>query len=147
MKIARGVPRGPRPLSINLFAAILLTLAIWNLAIALFDLPAQEEFLRSLGLGLDWNRDWTIVTSSAWFTVELIPIALVWLKASRFARAFIACMAVVKVVLIVINLTMLYALPGIAVGQLIALLAVTLLFTRGANDWFSRREVDPEIFR
>ncbi len=141
------IARGPRPLSINLFAGVLVVLAVWNLATALFDLPTQEEFLRSLGLGLDWNRDRTIVTSSAWFTIELIPIALVWLAASRFARIFIACMAGVKLVLIVINLTTLYALPGVAVGQLIALSAVALLFTRGANEWFSRREVDPEIFR
>ena len=142
MKIARG----PRPLSINLFAGILLALAAWNLVVALFDLPAQEEFLRSLGLGLEWNRDWTIVTSSAWFTIELIPIALVWLAASRFARAFIACMAGLKVVLILTNLPMLYALPGILAGQLISLAAVALLFTRGAQQWFERREVDPATF-
>lgn len=138
--------KGPRPLSINLFAGILLVLAIWNLAVALFDLPAQEEFLRSLGLGLDWNRDWTIVTSSAWFTIELIPIAFVWIAASRFARMFIACMAGVKAVLLLTNLPMLYALPGIAAGQLIALSAVALLFTRGAQDWFAKEEIDPETF-
>ncbi len=140
------IAQGPRPISINLFAAILLTIAVWNLATALFDLPAQEEFLRSLGLGLDWNRDWTIITSCAWFTIELIPIALVWLSASRFARGFIVVMAGVKVLLIFINLTMLYALPGIAMGQLIALSAVALLFTRGANEWFGKREVDLETF-
>lgn len=125
----------------------MFALAAGNLTTALFDLPAQEEFLRSLGLGLDWNRDWTIVTSSAWFTIELIPIALVWLAASRFARGFIACMAGLKAVLMAINLTMLYALPAVAIGQLVALSAVVLLFTPGANEWFAKREVDPEIFR
>ena len=138
--------RGPRPLSIHLFAGTLLAIACWNLAVALFDLPAQEEFLRSLGLGLDWNRDWTIVTSSAWFTIELIPIALVWLFASRFARAFIACMAGLKAVLLVSNLTMLYALPGVFAGQSIALAAVALLFTRGARDWFNQERIDPATF-
>ncbi len=141
------IARGPRPLSINLFAGILVSLACWNLAVALFDLPAQEEFLRSLGLGLDWNRDWTIVTSSAWFTIELIPIALVWLVAANFARWFVSVMAAIKVVLIFANLPMLYALPGILAGQAISLAAVALLFTRGANAWFKgNRQVDSRVF-
>jgi hypothetical protein len=140
------VRRGPRPLAIHLFAGILLALAGFNLAAALFDLPAQQEMLASLGLGLEWNRDWTIVTSSAWFTIELIPISLVWLAASRFARWLIASMAAIKVVLILTNLPMLYALPGILGGQTIALGAVALLFTRGANEWFARREPDPAVF-
>ncbi|MDJ0644258.1 MAG: hypothetical protein QNJ15_15700 [Erythrobacter sp.] len=137
---------GPRPFSINLFAGILLALACWNLAVALFDLPAQEEFLRSLGLGLDWNRDWTIVTSSAWFTIELIPVALVWLVAAPFARWFVTAMALVKIVLILTNLPMLYALPGILAGQSISLAAVALLFTPSANTWFDREEADAALF-
>lgn len=136
----------PRPLAVNAFAAILLALAAWNLAAALWDLPAQEEILRSLGLGFEWNRDWTIVASSAWFTVELVPITAVWLFASRFARGFITAMAAIKVVLILSNLPMLYALPGILLGQSLSLLAVALLYTPAANAWFERREQDPAVF-
>lgn len=139
-------PRGPRPFAINLFAAILLGLALWNLTVALFDLPAQEEFLASLGLGFEWNRDWTITASSAWFTIELIPIALVWLTASRFARVFVTAMAAIKVVLILTNLPMLYAVPGILIGQAISLGAVALLYTRGAHEWFTRKDPDPATF-
>jgi len=143
MKLARGL----RPPSINLFAGILGALACWNLSVALFDLPAQQELLASLGLGLDWNRDWTIITSSAWFTIELIPIALVWLVAAEFARWFITAMAVIKIALILANLPMLYALPGILVGQSISLVAVALLFTKGANAWFAGdRGVNLQIF-
>ncbi len=142
MKLASG----PRPVSINLFAAILLALACWNLTVALFDLPAQQDFLASLGLGLEWNRDWTIVTSSAWFTIELIPVVLVWLVAAGFARWFITAMAVFKIVLILSNLPMLYALPGILAGQSISLVAVALLFTPGANAWFNRKEADAALF-
>ncbi|MEE4337603.1 hypothetical protein [Erythrobacter sp.] len=138
--------RGPRPLAVHAFAAVLLGLAAWNLAAALWDLPAQEEILRSLGLGFEWNRDWTIVASSAWFTVELIPILAVWLWASRFARGFITAMAGVKVVLILSNLPMLYALPGVLAGQSISLVAVALLYTRAANDWFARKSDDPAVF-
>ena len=138
--------KGPRPFAINLFAAILLTLACVNLTVALFDLPAQEELLASLGLGFEWNRDWTIVASSAWFTIELIPIALVWLTASRFARWFVTIMAVIKVVLILTNLPMLYAVPGILIGQSISMGAVALLFTRAANDWFAQEEPDLATF-
>lgn len=144
--MSRPFKRGPRPFSINLFAGILLALACWNLTVALFDLPAQQEFLASLGLGLKWNRDWTIVTSSAWFTIELIPVALVWIAGSTFARGFITAMAAIKVVLILTNLPMLYALPGILAGQSIALVAVALLFTQGASNWFNHREADPALF-
>ena len=125
-----------RPWAINLFAAILLTFAMLNLATALFDLPAQEEALKSLGLGLEWNRDWTIVASSAWFTIELIPIALVWLFASRFARLFLLAMAALKVVLMLSNLPMLYALPGLLAGHVITVGAIALLFTQSASQWF-----------
>ena len=138
--------RGPRPLAINLFAAILLGLAVVNLTVALFDLPAQEEFLASLGLGFEWNRDWTIVASSAWFTIELIPILLVWLIASRFARWFITAMALIKVFLILTSLPMIYVIPGILLGQCIFLGAVALLFTRQASDWFTNETPDPTIF-
>jgi hypothetical protein len=143
---AMSRPSGPRPFAINLFAAILLGLACWHLAVALFDLPAQEEFLASLGLGFEWNRDWTIVASSAWFTIELIPIVLVWLTASRFARGFVTVMAVARVVLLLTNLPMLYALPGILIGQAIWLGAVALLYTHAANQWFMHKEADPATF-
>jgi hypothetical protein len=140
------IVRGPRPLPVSIFAFVLLGLAAWNLAAALFDLPAQAETLRSLGLGLEWNRDWTIVASAAWFTIELIPITAVWLFASRFARAFITAMAGLKAVLILTNLPMLYALPGILLGQSIALVAVGLLFARDSNRWFAREEGDLATF-
>lgn len=136
----------PRPFAINLFAAILLGLALVNLTVALFDLPAQEEFLASLGLGFEWNRDWTIVASSAWLTIELIPILLVWLVASRIARWFITGMALIKVFLILTNLPMIYVIPGILLGQSISLGAVALLFTQAANDWFSNETPDPATF-
>ena len=149
-----------RPWAINLFAAILLTFAMLNLATALFDLPAQEEALRSLGLGLEWNRDWTIVASSAWFTIELIPIALVWLFASlpqdlcgflegrsRFARLFLLAMAALKAVLMLSNLPMLYALPGLLAGHVITIGAIALLFTHSANRWFNPPDrPDPRAF-
>ncbi|MEQ8410315.1 MAG: hypothetical protein RIC51_01555 [Erythrobacter sp.] len=138
--------RKERPLAVNAFAAVLLGLAAWNLVVALWDLPAQEEILRSLGLGFEWNRDWTIVASSAWFTVELIPVVAVWLLASRFARGLITAMAGIKVALILSNLPMLYALPGILVGQSISLLAVALLYTRAANAWFGKEADDPALF-
>lgn len=143
MKLAKG----PRPAGINAFAMILLALAAWNLSAALFDLPAQQEALAALGLGLQWNRDWTIVASSAWFTIELIPIALVWLVASPFARWFIVGVTATKALLVISNLQMLYAFPGVLAGQMISFCAVALLFTRGANDWFSPgREVDAHEF-
>lgn len=138
--------KGPRPWPIHLFALILLAIAVLNLTAALWDLPRQEEFLRALGLGFEWNRDLAIVASSAWFTVELIPILLVWLMASRFARGFITVMAGVKAAMILGDLLLLYALPGLMLGQGVALAAVALLYTRDANAWFAKQEPDPATF-
>lgn len=138
---------GPRPAAINAFAAILLAIAIWNLASALLDLPGQQALLEALGLGPSWGRDGTIVASSAWFTIELIPIALVWLTASRFARWFIVSMTALKAVLVIANLDMVYAFPGKFAGLSISAAAVALLFTRGGNAWFERQEaVDAHKF-
>ncbi|MHA7820695.1 MAG: hypothetical protein ACX930_13690 [Erythrobacter sp.] len=141
------IKRGPRPWPINFFAVVLLTIAGLQLSAALLDLPGQQEFLRALGLGIAWDRDWTIVASSAWFTIELIPIILVWLVASRFARGFITAMAVIKAVVILGDLLSFYALPGLLLGQGVALVTVTLLYTRDANEWFAREGIDPATFR
>lgn len=138
--------RGARPWPINLFALTLLTIATLNLAAALLDLEAQQEFLRTLGLGFMQNRDGAIIASSAWFTIELIPIALVWVAASRFARGFITVMAAIKALLLLGDLLLFYALPGLMVGQAIALAAVALLYTRDADAWFAKEEVNPETF-
>jgi len=139
--------REPRPITVNLFALILLAIAGLNLGSALFDLPAQEEALKALGLGLEWNRDWTIVASSAWFTVELIPIALIWLLGSKFARWLLVSMAIIKSILMFGNLPMLYAAPGLLAGNLLAMGAIALLFTRDANRWFETApQTDPRDF-
>lgn len=138
--------RGPRPWPINLFALTLLAIATLNLGAALFDLNAQQEFLRTLGLGFMQNRDGAIIASSAWFTIELIPIVLVWVIASRFARGFITVMAVFKGILLLGDLLLYYALPGLMVGQAIALAAVALLYTRDADAWFAKEEADSATF-
>ncbi len=138
---------GPRPRSVKAFAAIVLALACWNLATALFDLPGQEGFLRSLGLGFEWNRDWTIVASSAWFTIELIPIALVWFFASGFARWLVLAMASLKLLLLLSNPPLLYAVPGLLMGSLVTFGAIALLFSRDAAGWFNpAEEVDHDAF-
>lgn len=143
-----AAPRsGSRPRTVKAFAVIVLALACWNLATALFDLPAQESFLRALGLGFEWNRDWTIVASSAWFTIELIPIALVWFFASRFARWLVLAMAVIKLLLLLSNPPLLYAVPGLLIGSLITFGAIGLLFSRDAAGWFNpEAEVDTDAF-
>ena len=138
--------KGPRPWPIHAFALTLLTIATLNLSAALLDLTAQQEFLRALGLGFLENRDGAIIASSAWFTIELIPIVLVWGFASRFARTFISVMAAIKALLLIGDLLLFYALPGLMVGQGIALAAVALLYTRDADRWFAKDEVDLATF-
>ncbi|WP_271439742.1 hypothetical protein [Pontixanthobacter luteolus] len=90
-----------------------------------------------------WSRDLTIVVVSARLSIALIPIALVWFFAARFARWMIALLAFGRL----INLPGLFAMLGYSssmfalqsTSMALAFIAAALLFTPKANDWFSNK--------
>lgn len=108
-------------------------LAIGHLGLGFVDLAARQHAYAALVPGFAWNRDWTIVATSAWFTIELIPAVLVWLCASRFARGFVLAMLALALANLLLRMDAEWAdlaRIGLRAG------AVALLYLPAANPWF-----------
>lgn len=140
-----------RPLSINIFAAAFLASALIAFLDGLWDIPAMQTLLGESVPGIAWSRDAVIVTLSARLSIALIPVAMVWLSAVRFARWMVAVLALGKL----LNLPQ--GLAAIADGgaidtawltaRALGLLAVAMLFTPASNRWFAKeQEADPAVF-
>jgi uncharacterized membrane protein len=88
--------------------------------------------------------------TSARLTIAAIPVALVWFLASKFAKwmsAFLACLRIFQIPAFVSLLLS----QGIldhrwAISSILAVIAVTFLFTREAREWFDGKEIDPATF-
>lgn len=136
------IRHGPRPLAIRLFAAMFLAQAALALGAGLADIAGYRDYLAANIPRLAFDRDLAIVVMSARFTIALIPVALVWFLASRFARWMVAVLAVGKL----INLPAAWAMladglwlsPLWLAGMLLGLCGAALLFTPGARPWFAR---------
>jgi hypothetical protein len=138
-----------RPASITAFAIIFTAAAVLSLVDGLVRLP---EMLRGAQKLYPWvSRDALIVWHSAWLTIALIPVAMVWLSAIRFARWMVSIMALVKLGLLVTGGKLLLALalsqPLWAAAMVLSLLAVAFLFTPASHHWFARKgDIDPAVF-
>jgi hypothetical protein len=141
-----------RPASITLFAALFFTSALLAFAEALWSLSDQQVQLQKAYPAFTWTRDAVIVWQSAWLSIALIPIAMVWLSAVRFARWMVTIMAAPKL----LGLAMIAAqgwgliaslsLAWLA-SSLLGPIAVALLFTPASNRWFAHKgEDDPAVF-
>jgi hypothetical protein len=138
---------GPRPLAIRAFAAAFLAAAALRLARGLTDLPLAQAGLSHDLPWFAWDRDWTIVALSAWFTIALIPVTWVYLFAAPFARWLVLGFGVVKLG------WALWALPERPLGGFmlaeLALIGIAMLslLTPEAARWFAREpQSDREIF-
>jgi len=140
-----------RPLSINIFAAALLAAAMIAFLDGVQDIPAFQELMRSNLPKIDWSRDAVIVTLSARLSIALIPIAMVWLSAVRFARWMVTVLALGKLLTLPDGLRLIAAGGAVETAWLTALvlglLAVAMLFTPASNRWFARQsQNDPAVF-
>jgi hypothetical protein len=140
-----------RPLSINIFAAAFLSSAVIAFLDGLWDLAAVQAVLREGVPGIAWTRDAVIVTLSARLSIALIPVAMVWLSAVRFARWMVTVLALGKL----FNLPDALRLfangepidPAWTASIVLGLLAVAMLFTPASSRWFAKpQEDDPAIF-
>jgi hypothetical protein len=144
-----------RPLTINIFAAAFLSAALIAFLDGMQDIPGYQAMMRGHVPLIDWTRDAAIVTLSARLSIALIPIAMVWLSAVRFARWMVTVMVVVKL----LNLPEGHRfITGGGAGEplvgpawwasiMLSLLAVAMLFTPASNRWFARQEeADPAVF-
>jgi hypothetical protein len=144
-----------RPISITIFAAAFLSAALLAFLDGMQDIPGYQATMRASVPQIGWTRDVAIVTLSARLSIALIPIAMVWLSALRFARWMVTGMALVKL----LNLPEGHRfITGGGAGEplvggtwwaamLLSLFAVAMLFTPASNRWFADRGgVDPAVF-
>lgn len=130
--------KGPRPWPIRLFAVLFAGAALATLANALLHVDQQAALLAR-----DWpavaTHNGAIVLAGTRFTIALIPVALVWLLASRTARWLVLAMTLGKLAALPQALAAssgLGAWDMVAPATLAASLAGTaLLFTPGAAQW------------
>lgn len=140
-----------RPVSINIFAAAFLIAALLPYVDGLLDLAPHQAFWEATAPQVVWSRDWVIVMLNARLSIALIPIAMVWVSAVRFARWMVAIMALGRVPFALPKIRALIEEgafdPPYFAALLFSLLAVVLLFTPASNRWFKEKGgVDPAVF-
>ena len=138
-----------RPGSITAFAALFFAAALLTFLHAISDLGARQAALATLLPALPWSEDAVIVGQSMWLSIALIPMAMVWLSAVRFARWMVTGMALVKLVNL-LRAGAAAAPAGLAdcAAMLLGLIAVALLFTPASSRWFGQdAETNPAPLR
>jgi hypothetical protein len=143
--------KGPRPWSIWTFALVSTSFAVLRTGLYFTDLAGVQEMFEHILPGFEWNRDWVIVASSAWLTIDLIPVVLVFAFASRFARWFILGMTTLTILLAIYDLSqmdwVLEAVIVASLGMIASMALVGLLFLPASNRWFANSaEADFETF-
>jgi hypothetical protein len=130
--------RGPRPLAIRVFAAAFLAAALLRLVRGLGDLALSQAVFAAHMPWFAWNRDWTIVTLSAEFTIALIPLAWIYLFAAPFARWLVLGFGALRLA---------FLDPAALIGAVLVAVAMASLLTPQAARWFARKEeADPAVF-
>lgn len=140
-----------RPLSINIFAAAFLAAAVIAFLDGIEDIPGFQAIMRAHVPQIDWTRDAVIVWQSARLSIALIPIAMVWLSAARFARWMVTILALGKLLNLPDGIRLIVRGAPVDTAWLaslvLGLIAVAMLFTRASNRWFAQKGgVDPAVF-
>jgi hypothetical protein len=132
--------RGPRPLAIRVFAAAFLAAAVMRLVRGLGDLALSEAVFAAHAPWFAWNRDWTIVTLSAEFTIALIPLVWIYLFAAPFARWLVLGFGALRLA---------FLDPAALAGAVLVAAAMASLLTPAAHRWFARKPAEedgPAVF-
>jgi hypothetical protein len=140
-----------RPMSINVFAAAFLAAALIAFLDGMRDLPAFQNYMSQNVPEIVWTRDAAIVTLSARLSIALIPVAMVWLAAVRFARWMVAVLGLGKLLNLPEGIRLLAEGAPVDAAWLASLalgvFALAMLFTPASNRWFARsEEADPAVF-
>jgi hypothetical protein len=140
-----------RPLTINVFAAAFLAAALIAFLDGLRDIPDMQALLSANVPGIDWSRDAVIVTLSARLSIALIPIAMVWLSAVRFARWMVTVLGLGKLLNLPEGIRLIADGAPLDTAWLTSMVlgvfAIAMLFTPASNRWFAGKgAVDPAVF-
>lgn len=99
-----------------------------------------------------WDRDLTITTLSAVFSIALIPVGIIYFLANRVARWVVTFFTLVELARLPSMIAAFQATGGavhwsyFAQPALLAL-ALIFLFVPASSRWFSHRKgIDPETF-
>ena len=145
------IAKGPRPWTIHLFAIGFAALGTVDLLSTLSNLEVTRENLQFDLPSIIWTQDMVIVLYSALFSIVLIPVAAVWLFASKIARILVTVMSVFPLLNVVAAVYILSRdgfLSAILVWDSIATLClVALLYFRPSGEWFEgRKALDAATF-
>ena len=88
-----SMAKGPRPWSIRAFAVLLLLPGLWHFAAELLELYRWTSRLVTISTENRAEIDWTIITACARLTIVCIPVAAVYLFASKSAKWLITATA------------------------------------------------------
>lgn len=140
-----------RPLTVNVFAAAFLAAALIAFLDGLGDIPDMQALLSANVPGIDWSRDAVIVTLSARLSIALIPIAMVWLSAVRFARWMVTVLGLGKLLNLPEGIRLIADGAPLDTAWLTSMVlgvfAIAMLFTPASNRWFADKgAVDPAVF-
>jgi hypothetical protein len=140
-----------RPRSITLFALAFLGAALLVFVHGLLNIPDRQSFLAKLIPAVDWSRDAVIVWQSMWLSIALIPIAMVWLSAVRFARWMVTVLGLGKLLNLPEGIRLIADGAPLDTAWLTSLVlgvfAIAMLFTPASNRWFAGKgAVDPAVF-
>ena len=144
--------QGPRPWTIWLFALVSTAFAINGLWQDLSEFGTATRHLW-WAPSSRWSEEELIVVACTAFTIKLIPILLVWVFASSFARWFILAMTILPIPFALLQLPIQLAwmrengfsgeqarvmLMWSGMWIAITFLLVALLFLPASNRWFAR---------
>ena len=143
MKLARG----PRPWPIRLFAAAFVAQALLSFGWEMAHRSGVAAWMLEYG-NVALNDDGAIVAVSVRLTIALIPVALVWFFASRFARWMVVVMALGR---LAVSLRVTISSSGAAdptlfIAQALALIGAALLFSPSARRWFAKPQPEATTF-
>jgi hypothetical protein len=140
-----------RPMSINVFAAAFLAAALIAFLDGMRDLPAFQNYMSHNVPEIVWTRDAAIITLSARLSIALIPLAMVWLAAVRFARWMVTVLGLGKLLNLPEGIGLIAEGAPVDTAWLASLalgvLAVAMLFTPASSRWFADKGgEDPAVF-
>ena len=134
------------PWSIRLFAALFLLSGLIAFVDGLHDWQKLAAMLQARVPEITWTWDALVVLLSARLSIVLIPVALVWFLASRFAQWLVTIMALGKLINVPGAIALVRAGspldPAWTASLVLSQIAVLLLFTPAARHWFRTKGED-----
>lgn len=139
-----------RPGTIRLFAILFFAQALIVYIDGLHDLDRVVLDLASRLPDVNFDHDIAIVILSARLSIALIPIALIWFLRANFARWFVVVVTLGRLISLPDAIALVKSERAISpywlASNLLAFLAVALLFAPSARPWFRREDNDAAAF-